>query len=72
MAEERITAPMVGKIVEVVASVGDAIGEGDVICKLESMKMEYPLVSPINGTVKELHVAQGDSVKAGSDIAVIE
>jgi biotin carboxyl carrier protein len=72
VAEEIIEAPMVGKIIEVMAKVGDKIAEGDVVCTLESMKMENPLVSPIDGTVKEIKVAAGDTVQAGAEIAVIE
>ncbi|MBT3362491.1 MAG: hypothetical protein HN929_10010 [Chloroflexi bacterium] len=72
MAEEIIEAPMVGKIIEVMAKVGEKIAEGDVVCTLESMKMENPLVSPIDGTVKEIKVAAGDTVQAGAEIAVIE
>jgi biotin carboxyl carrier protein len=72
VAEEIIEAPMVGKIIEVMAKVGEKIAEGDVVCTLESMKMENPLVSPIDGTVKEIKVAAGDTVQAGAEIAVIE
>ncbi|MBT7289424.1 MAG: HlyD family efflux transporter periplasmic adaptor subunit, partial [Chloroflexi bacterium] len=54
------------------AKVGEKIAEGDVVCTLESMKMENPLVSPIDGTVKEIKVAAGDTVQAGAEIAVIE
>ncbi len=72
MAEEIIEAPMVGKIIEVMVKIGDSVSEGDVVCTLESMKMENPLVSPVDGTVKEIKVAANDTVQAGDKIAVIE
>jgi len=57
VAEEIMEAPMVGKIIEVMVKVGDSVSEGDVVCTLESMKMENPLVAPADGTVKEIKVA---------------
>ena len=71
MAEEIIEAPMVGKISEGMVKAGDSVSEGDVVCTLESMKMENPLVAPVDGTVKEIKIAAGDTVQAGDEIAVI-
>ena len=34
--------------------------------------MEMPVVSPIDGTVKEIKVAVGDAVESDTVIAVIE
>jgi biotin carboxyl carrier protein len=39
---------------------------------LEAMKMEMPVVAPITGTVKEVHVAAGQEVEAEAIIAMIE
>jgi biotin carboxyl carrier protein len=36
------------------------------------MKMEMPVVAPINGTVKEVCVGPGQEVEAEAVIAVIE
>ena len=72
MAEERIEAPMVGKIISVSVSAGSVVEEGDVLCLLEAMKMENPLISPVAGTVKEVKVSPGQSVKSGELIAIIE
>jgi biotin carboxyl carrier protein len=51
---------------------GDAVKEGDVICTLESMKMENPILSPVDGTVAEIGVKADQVVKPGEAIAVIE
>lgn len=72
LAIETIEAPIPGKIVEVNASVGSRIREGDVICTLESMKMENPILSPVSGIVKAVQVSPAQVVKAGWIIALIE
>lgn len=72
MALETVEVPLAGKIIEVNVSVGSTINEGDVICILESMKMENPILSPVSGVVKEVQVSPGETVKAGGIITVIE
>ncbi len=67
-----VTVPMVGKIVSVSVKVGDKIKEDDQVAVLEAMKMEMPVVAPVNGTVKEIRVAAGQEVEAEAVIAVIE
>lgn len=72
MALETIEVPLAGKIIDVKVTVGDRVQEGDVICILESMKMENPILSPVSGVVKEIQVSPDQVVKAGGVIAVIE
>ncbi len=67
-----VTVPMVGKIVSVSVKVGDKIKEDDQVAVLEAMKMEMPVVAPVSGTVKEVHVSGGQEVEAEAVIAVIE
>ncbi|MBI4479985.1 MAG: acetyl-CoA carboxylase biotin carboxyl carrier protein subunit [Acidobacteria bacterium] len=69
---EQVTAPMVGKVLEVQCKVGDKVEEDQVILLLEAMKMEIPVVAPIAGVVKELKVAPGDTVESDTILAVIE
>lgn len=72
MARETIEVPIAGKIISVNVKAGDAVNEGDVICVLESMKMENPILTPVNGTVIEVDVQEDQVVKPGEVIAVIE
>ena len=72
MARETIEAPITGKIISVNVKVGDAVKEGDVICMLESMKMENPILTPVGGTVIEVGVKAEQVVKPGEKLAVIE
>lgn len=70
MAE--ILAEMVANVWKIVAAAGDPIAEGDPLVILESMKMEIPVESPLDGVVREVRVAEGDVVQEGDVIAVID
>ena len=72
MAKETVEVPITGKIVSVSVKAGDAVKEGDLICTLESMKMENPILAPVDGTVTEVNVSADQVVKPGEAIAVIE
>ena len=72
MAKETVEVPMTGKVISVDVKVGDAVKEGDVLCMLESMKMENPILAPVDGTVTEIGVTADQVVKPGEMIAVIE
>jgi biotin carboxyl carrier protein len=70
MAE--VQAEMVANVWKVVVAQGDAISAGDPIVILESMKMEIPVESPVDGTVTEVRVQEGGVVQEGDVIAVVE
>jgi len=63
---------MTGKIIEVNVKAGDKVSEGDVLCILESMKMENPILAPVDGTIVQIDVAPDQVVKPGENIAIIE
>lgn len=69
--DNTVTAPMPGKIVKLVASVGQAVNAGDVLLILEAMKMQNEITAPVAGTVKSFAVNAGDSVKPGQTMVVI-
>jgi len=72
MAREIIEAPLPGKIVRVEVTVGNTVKEGGVICTIEAMKMENPILSPVKASVMEVTVSPGQIVKTGDKLAVIE
>jgi biotin carboxyl carrier protein len=72
VAQERVEVPITGKIISIDVKVGDTVQEGDILCILESMKMENPITSPVDGTVAEIPVKADQVVKPGDIIAVIE
>jgi len=72
LAQEIIEVPLTGKITSVEVKVGDNVKEGDTICFIESMKMENPILAPVDGTIVQLNVTPEQIVKSGGTIAIIE
>jgi biotin carboxyl carrier protein len=70
--EQRVVAPMSGRVVRVLVSAGDEVGAGQGVVVVEAMKMENELRSPKAGRVKDVAVAPGTSVEAGRLLIVIE
>ena len=70
MAMHRIQSLVTGTVWKIECQVGQAAGEGDALMILESMKMEIPMEAPAAGTMKELLVAEGESVTEGQVLAV--
>ena len=61
-----------GKVIKWLKKVGDQVSEGDILCEVETDKstMEVPIT--IDGTLKEIKVAEGDTVPVGTVLAVVE
>ena len=72
MAQEIVEVPLTGKIVSVNVNPGDEVKEGDILCILESMKMENPILAPVDGTIAKIDLAVNQIVNPGEIIAVIE
>jgi len=64
-AAGRLTAPMPGKIVQVLAQAGDRVKRGQPILILEAMKMEHTIAAPADGTVDAINYAVGELVEEG-------
>ena len=69
---QAVTAPMPGRVVRVLVSVGDDVAVRQGVVVVEAMKMENELRSPKAGRVKDVNVTPGTSVDAGRVLLVIE
>jgi acetyl-CoA/propionyl-CoA carboxylase, biotin carboxylase, biotin carboxyl carrier protein len=69
--EGTIKSPMQATVVKVMVSPGDTVVAGDLVCVLEAMKMEQPIMSPKDGVVEAVGVSVGDSVTGGHMLAII-
>lgn len=67
----EIKATMPGKIASIPVNVGSTVNEEDEVVIMDAMKMEIPVTSPVDGTVKEILVKVGDSVKEGQVLVIL-
>ncbi|MBS2039499.1 biotin/lipoyl-binding protein [bacterium] len=66
VAGDAVNAPLTGSIVEVAVQPGQLVRAGDLLLRLEAMKMEHRLLSPRDGTVAEVLCSAGEVVQARS------
>ncbi|MBQ4279951.1 MAG: carboxylase [Rikenellaceae bacterium] len=67
-----VVAPMPGRILRFAIKPGDRVEAGQEILILEAMKMENSIMSDFTGTVKQILVAEGDTVAADAALVEIE
>ena len=67
----KIEAGAAGKVLRVDAPVGTAVGKGDTVVTIESMKMEIPMVAPEAGTVASIDIGVGEPCEAGQVLATL-
>ncbi len=64
MNDGAVRSPGVGKVIEILVTVGVQVAAGDEVIVIESMKMEIPVTAPRTGRVAQVAVAPGDQVQA--------
>ncbi len=67
-ASDRISAPMPGKVTQVLVKAGDKVTRGQPLAVLEAMKMEHTLSAPADAEVESVDAAAGDQVVDGAVI----
>ncbi len=66
-----LRAPMPGKVLKVLVTVGQEVTAGTALVVLEAMKMEHTVRAGETGTVREVHVEVGDQVDTDRILAVV-
>lgn len=67
----EVTAPMPGKVLRVLAKVGDTVSANDNLLILEAMKMENEIQAPCDGKITGVNVRKGDSVETAALLCTI-
>ena len=68
----EVKAPMPGKVIQVKTSIGDRVGQNQVLVVMEAMKMEYTLKSDVDGLVQSVNCAEGEQVSLGQILVKVE
>jgi biotin carboxyl carrier protein len=63
---------MPGRVVRLLAAVGDEVEEGQGVVVIEAMKMQNELKSPKAGRVVRVGASVGDTVGSGDVLVVVE
>ena len=67
-ADERLLAPMPGRIVSLHTTVGATVTKGTVLIVLEAMKVQMRLAAPRDGTVAAIRAQPGDLVEEATEL----
>jgi 3-methylcrotonyl-CoA carboxylase alpha subunit len=68
----RLTAPMPGKVIALLAEAGKKVEKGAPLLVLEAMKMEHTIKAPRDGVVKAFRFAPGEQVSEGAELVEFE
>ena len=68
----EVTAAFAANVWELQCKPGDDVTQGQTLVVLEAMKMEYPIPSPVKGTVRACLVESNQLANQGDVLVVIE
>ena len=68
---EAVKAVLAGNVFKVHVKPGATVSRGDPLLVVEAMKMETAVAAPCSGTVTDVFVNEGDSIKVGDALVAI-
>ncbi len=68
----EIKSPLPGKIMEIKVAVGDKVIAGQELIIIESMKMEIPILSTADGTVRSINAKVNEAMQGESVLVELE
>ena len=66
-----LSAPMPGRVVQLLVAAGDNVSQGQPLMVIEAMKMEHTIAAPRDGTVETVRYAVGDLVDEGAELIAL-
>ena len=67
----RLTAPMPGRVTQLMVEPGSHVRRGEPLMIIEAMKMEHTVAAPVDGVVEEVRFAVGDLVDEGAELIAL-
>lgn len=69
---KEIRSIIPGSVIEIFASQGQKLNEGEVLLTLDAMKMYTKVQMPFDGVIKSINVAVGDRIPKNTVLITIE
>ena len=70
--KSQVGSSIPGMVSKICVKLGDAVEENQVLAVIEAMKMETNVVARMAGTVEQVLIKEGGSVKAGELLITIK
>ena len=70
-ATGHLTAPMPGRVIELLVAPGASVRKGQPMMVIEAMKMEHTIAAPRDGVVAAVNFAAGDLVEEGAELIAL-
>ena len=67
----RLTAPMPGRVTQLMVEPGVSVRRGQPLIVIEAMKMEHMVTAPADGVVEAVRFAAGDLVEEGAELIAL-
>lgn len=61
-----------GKVVNWTKKVGDSVSEDEIICQIESDKLNVDVRAPTNGVITKINFQDGDDVEVGAELSTMK
>jgi 3-methylcrotonyl-CoA carboxylase alpha subunit len=67
----RLTAPMPGRVAQLLVAPGERVRQGQPVMVVEAMKMEHTIAAPRDGIIAAVHYRAGDLVEEGAALLAL-
>jgi 3-methylcrotonyl-CoA carboxylase alpha subunit len=67
----RLTAPMPGRVTQLMVEPGTSVRRGQPLIVIEAMKMEHTVTAPTDGVIEAVRFAPGDLVEEGAELIAL-
>ena len=67
----RLTAPMPGRVTQLMVEPGRRVRRGEPLMIIEEMKMEHTVAAPADGVVEKVRFVVGDLVEEGAELIAL-
>ena len=66
-----VPSPVSGSVWKIAAVIGQSVKAGDILVTVESMKMELPVIAPMDGVVSQVRCAEGRAIVVAQTLMVL-